>query len=201
MTNSNSLQLLNDTGQSVAESNKKRSLTFQETRLAEMLAEGINSELDCRRTTGISKPRLAELKMDADFMDVVDAMKAEFATKVMAYGLARLEVRLLRLNERAALVDRLLSQRAEQTDPSSPFYVRGAEKVPGADTGLIVPTLKTIGRGDNQQTIQEWTIDAAVLREIRDIELQAAKEVGGMRQQSVSINTGKVYIGVDVDDV
>ena len=48
----------------------------------------------------------------------------------------------------------------------------------GGDTGLLAHTMKSIGAGPNAEKVDEYTFDAALLRELREHEKQAAQELG-----------------------
>jgi hypothetical protein len=50
--------------------------------------------------------------------------------------------------------------------------------VPGGTTGLLVRTYKTLGSGESQRVVEEFTVDVALLKELREHEKQAAQELG-----------------------
>ncbi len=50
--------------------------------------------------------------------------------------------------------------------------------VPGGTTGLLTHTVKGIGSGDHFQAVDEYAVDTNLLRELREIEKQAAQELG-----------------------
>jgi hypothetical protein len=52
------------------------------------------------------------------------------------------------------------------------------QDVPGGDTGLLVHRVKSIGKGKHSRTIDLYHVDAALLKEMREIEKQAAIETG-----------------------
>jgi len=47
-----------------------------------------------------------------------------------------------------------------------------------ANTGYMVRTVKQIGGGDTAQVVEEFAVDTGLLRELREIEEQAAIECG-----------------------
>ncbi len=59
---------------------------------------------------------------------------------------------------------------------------RGADKAyrraPGGKTGLLVRTEKQVGAGDNARIVEEFAVDTALLKELREHERQAAQELG-----------------------
>jgi hypothetical protein len=68
--------------------------------------------------------------------------------------------------------------------------------VPGGRTGLLVRSLKTIGSGDAAREVAEYRLDAAILKELRELERQAAEEAGQWTTRS-EVN-GAVAVGVSV---
>jgi hypothetical protein len=77
------------------------------------------------------------------------------------------------------------------------------DDAPGTNTGLMVRQVKQIGTGPNAVTIEEFQIDAALMKEIRAIQEQAAAELG-QKVDKVAV-TGDVivrrYVGVQPEDV
>jgi hypothetical protein len=57
-------------------------------------------------------------------------------------------------------------------------------KAPGGDTGLLVRKLKQIGSGESARTVEEYEVDAALLREAREHEKQAAQELGQWNEET-----------------
>jgi hypothetical protein len=59
---------------------------------------------------------------------------------------------------------------------------RGADPtmqdVPGGRTGLLLKTVKVIGSGEAARQVEEYRLDAALLKELRELEKQAAEEAG-----------------------
>jgi len=50
--------------------------------------------------------------------------------------------------------------------------------VPGYETGLLTRTLKQLGSGAAVRIVEEFAVDTGLLAELRQMEQQAAKEVG-----------------------
>lgn len=59
-----------------------------------------------------------------------------------------------------------------------------AGEVAGGGTGTLVRQAKQIGAGRNAQTITEYAVDNGLIREIRGLEEQAAKELGDWVEKS-----------------
>jgi hypothetical protein len=52
------------------------------------------------------------------------------------------------------------------------------EHVPGGKTGLLTRSLKMVGSGDESTLVTEYVVDVPVIREIRALHEQTAKETG-----------------------
>lgn len=182
-----------------------RQLSFQEQRAATHIAEGLLPLRQVSLVTGLSQARLTLLSsQDPDFQDQVSFLREEFAARVLSTGLALRAVRQERLNERARLLDRLLSERAMVAlppGPENPFHDPDSLGVPGASTGLLVKTLRSVGSGPMAQVVDEWQLDRPVLRELAELEQQAAREAGQWRDVKVVESTTKAYIGIRIEDV
>ena len=56
--------------------------------------------------------------------------------------------------------------------------------VPGADTGLLVCRRRSIGSAAFSEKVCEWRLDAALLKEMRELEKQAAVELGWFAERA-----------------
>jgi hypothetical protein len=87
------------------------------------------------------------------------------------------------MDDRLQRLHRVIRERA--ADPEM-------QDVPGGPTGLIVRTTKMVGKKE----VKEYALDAALLREIRELEAQAARECGqayDAPQVSITQNTVNVH--------
>jgi hypothetical protein len=92
-------------------------------------------------------------------------LKAQIAGAFVEAQILDRDERVQRLRDRAVLLDQIIEQRSR--DPLM-------ADVPGGETGLICRKLKGIGR----QMIWEYTVDIALLKELRETERQVAQELG-----------------------
>jgi len=67
--------------------------------------------------------------------------------------------------------------------------------VPGGRTGLLVRTLKMIGAGKSAEVVEEYELDTGYLREIRELEKQAAIEKGHLVRRLFQSEPGILVIG------
>lgn len=72
--------------------------------------------------------------------------------------------------------------------------------IPGASSGLLVHTQKTIGSGLAARVIEEWSLDTPLLNAQLALERQAAQEAGQWADNHVH-TVQKLYIGVDMDEI
>jgi hypothetical protein len=90
------------------------------------------------------------------------------------------DARLLALQDRYDRLRRVIEARASDLETL---------KVPGGDTGLVVFTVRVVSGKDGKRiAVREHAVDAALLRELRAIEQQAAQEMGQLA--GVTDNTG-----------
>lgn len=56
-------------------------------------------------------------------------------------------------------------------------------EAPGGDTGLMVRSIKVVGNGEDAEAINLYSVDTALMAEIRNTLKQAAQEVGGWSEK------------------
>lgn len=111
----------------------------------------------------------------------------------MRYPIAKLRNRMQRLNRRWEKGHEVIEARA--ADPAM-------QNVPGGPTGLLVRTYKQIGVGRDAETVEEYAVDTATLRELREMEKQAAQELGQWNDDHAGQElTQKLYIGIQIEQI
>lgn len=144
-------------------------LTFRKEQAALLVARDEKTDEIIAAEIGIGRATLKRWKQDARFIARVEEHKATWREQVTQTGIAIMEQRVATLND---LHDRMLTIIAERA--ASPEM----QAVPGGTTGLLVHQIKAVGTGQNQTVIDEYVFDAALVREIRAHQEQAAKELG-----------------------
>src|SRR5262249_42455138 len=104
-----------------------------------------------------------------EFQARVDEISRQLDAECLRIGIARKVNRLRRLDDRARRIQRLIDARAADPDIAA---------LPGGETGLVVRREKSIGSDPAAQLVTEAEADVALLRELREIEKQAAIELG-----------------------
>jgi hypothetical protein len=118
---------------------------------------------------GVSRPALQKWKARPEFRARVDEHLEVFRQAALRHGVAVLERRVAALDERWRHLLRIIDERA-----ASPLM----QGVPGGTTGLLAHTARGLGSGDSFRVIDEFTLDRGLLRELREHEKQAARELG-----------------------
>jgi hypothetical protein len=90
------------------------------------------------------------------------------AAEIRGKGLVELSNRVDALNARWNRMHAVIDKRAADDSMTGP----------GADTGLLVRSYKTLGSGDSAVTVEEYQVDTGLLKELREHEKQAAQELG-----------------------
>jgi hypothetical protein len=101
--------------------------------------------------------------------DAVIAAIEESRAAIRQEGIAVKQIRIDRADERHRALQQVIDGRAAQYANST---------IPGASTGLLEHTQRSIGTGANAVTIDEYKIDVALLREMRELERQVSQELG-----------------------
>lgn len=126
-----------------------RNLTFSE----------IAERLEIDRTT------LWNWRQDPEFAARVEEIVEEHRAETRRIGIADKERRLSALNDRWCRLKRVIEARADAPEMAA---------APGGSTGLLVRTMKQVG----SKVVEEFAVDTGLLKELREIEKQAAVELG-----------------------
>ena len=145
------------------------SWTPPRTRAAELVADDDLSDEQIAATVGVSRRTLHTWRQHPEFMARVQERREAQRKAIEAKGIADKQNRIAFLNERHAALRQVVQERGEHESMAD---------VPGGKTGYVVRTMRAIGVGANQQTIEEYAIDTGLLKEFRAHEQQAAQELG-----------------------
>jgi len=164
---------------------KNACLLLFEDRLSD---DHIAEECGISRRTLTRWKQLPEVKEEIERLR--EAKRKEILKQVKTEGVADKANRLRALNKRWGKMLGIIEARATsalermveaQSEPPRGVTNRQWRLItgvaPGAETGLMVRQEKMLGGGEMAEKIVEWKIDIPMLRELRDIEKQAAIEV------------------------
>lgn len=155
---------------------------------AELLAENILTVNEIAEKLGITSRAIYGWKKFPEFQLRIQQQVEEFRKKAKAEGLAVWENRLKAYNDRWKRMQAVMNERA--ADPQM-------ADVAGGKSGLLIHRLKVIGKGDEAVTVDEYEVDAGLLRELRAHEEQAAKELGQWVEKTEAHN----YSEADIENL
>lgn len=175
--------------------------TSQSVRAVRLLAQGRKNNPQIASECDIDERQLLRWKHVPQFATAVKNLTARLIDESDRHAIGRRSERLGSLNHRWQLAQQVIAERAEyfrkqqRQLTSVSINSEGAivgnlelePPAPGATTGLLVKTQKMLGGGEHGTIIDEYEVDVALLKEIREIEEQAAKECGH-RQTSGGLN-------------
>jgi hypothetical protein len=166
--------------------------TVQREEAAALVADDTMTNAAICTRVGISLATLARWKHAPEFTARVEEHLAAFRKAVLDHGVARLELRVGALDDRWQRLRQVIEERARDQELT---------RVPGGSTGLLVRHSRGIGSGDRFERVDEYLLDAALLREMREHEKQAAYELGHWQGSRTDEPATKAYVVVGPDDL
>lgn len=145
-----------------------QTLTKNHHKAALLLAEDELTDEEIAASCGVSRQTIANWKKDSGFAGLV-------GDQVGRLNAAMLRLPIAKKRERLKTLDKLHRKALGVID------ARGDDmegETPGGETGLLVRQTKQIGSGRDAYKIEEYAVDVPLMREIRALEEQAAKELG-----------------------
>jgi hypothetical protein len=149
------------------------SWTARTHQAAALVADDHLSDYQIAKRLGVAKMTLERWKRRPEFRQRVVELVAKLEEKSEQYAIYHRLLRVEQLDQRWQQMLDVIRQRAADPDH---------RKAPGGNTGLLVRTVKMIGAGDTAQRVEEFTFDAALVRELREHEKQAAQEFGQFKE-------------------
>ncbi len=169
---------------------------------AVLLARG-ETWLSVETQLRIGPRTLGRWHREPEFMAVVAEEKQAIVAAIRAEGIANKQNRIDAYNERWTKQQQVIAARAADASMSEQA---------GARTGLLVRTYKPQRTyrqvssdedtaGEETSLIEEYAVDTGLLREMRELEKQAAQEVGDWDTEVAAAPAQKVYIGIFLERV
>jgi|GEM_PF-1697597 len=156
---------------------------------ARLLAEGERTFLEVAKAVGVHRNTLALWRQHPEFAGRVEGLVAECREQARWLAVGNVLRRVDRLNRDWIRLQRVVDARA--ADPSM-------RDVPGGPTGLLVRETKGVGTGEHFRLVETYRVDAALLRELREIEAQAARELGQWAEKTD--HSGGLTIKVEYEE-
>lgn len=154
--------------------NKAKLEAAQLLAVDELTDQEIADKVDVKRQT------LWGWKKRSEFAARVKELTDQLGEVAQRYAIGRRSRRVAALNNRWERMRKVIEERAADRE------MRG---VPGGETGVLVHTMKSIGSGPAAEKVDEYEFDAALLKELREHEKQAAQELGQWTEKKE--HTGK----------
>lgn len=136
---------------------------------AQLVAEDNLTQQEIADTVGIVRSTLWAWRKHPEFIAKVGQITEELRRNARLVGIAVKENRLKALDDRWRRLNAIIEQRAKHD------HFQG---FPGGNSGLMGRVAKWIGNGENRELVVEHELDVGLLKEIREIEKQAAQELG-----------------------
>jgi transcriptional regulator with XRE-family HTH domain len=193
--------------------------TAQRVQAATLVAQDELTDEQIAEKLGVDRRTLARWKESAPFQETVQALVEQFRQATSTLAIADKQQRVAALDDRWRRMRRVIDERATfygdlsaqhskppaakgRSQPAPAAAAAGPEWVaPGAGTGLLVHTMRSIGAGDNASVVTEWEVDTSLLREMRGHEEQAAKELGQWTEKSSIQASGSAVVFLEPREI
>ena len=159
-------------------------------RAAQLVAEDRLTDEQIAAQVGVVKVTLERWKRQPVFRSRVAAIIAEAVKRTESESINTVAGRALRYKRRAEKLDQVLAERAE--DPA-------VANAAGGKTGLVVRQYK-IANGREPIVMEEFVVDTATLAEIRQLEKQAAQDLGQWSDRGELDITGAPSLAIRLVD-
>lgn len=153
-----------------------------------LLASGLTPGA-AARIVGLPRRTVLSWQSIPAFKNAVQAAFDANSSSIVTHSLFSQQRRLTRLAHRSDLIDNAIDARAERAslDPNAPEE---------AHSGLFQE--KIIINARTGDAISVWEFDAAITREARELEKQAAQESGQWNAEDTSQRNMKMYGSIDI---
>ncbi len=149
-----------------------------------MLAEDAKDDHEIATACGVSASTLKRWKNDYQFRARINEHISAYREKIRITGIAVVENRISDLNAVRLKLKQIMEERAADPD---------MQNVPGGKTGLIVRQVKGIGKGDDFQMIELYSVDTGLISSLCEVSRQASQELGQWSDRAQVTHTVKAY--------
>jgi len=120
---------------------------------------------------GIHRTTLHDWRQNPEFAAAVRELEQALAEEVNRFTIAKRAERVGGYDERRQLMLRVIRERGE-------WFSKNEPSVPGGGTGLLIKRHKIVGQGKDATALPEYEEATGLLKELRELEKQAAIEAG-----------------------
>lgn len=163
----------------------KKSRAHRQDEAAQLLAEDRLSDREIAAQVEITDRQLWRWKKLPEFAAKVEKIRTDAAAQLAAQGVRLKQNRINRLQARLDKMDALIEARGAK--------MAETQEIEGGETGLLVRDYK--GKDADRAV---YSFDAALVREMRDHEKQAAIELGEWTEKSEVNNIGNAVPVINV---
>lgn len=158
---------------------------------ARLVAEDRQTDAAIAASLGITKRQLERWKRHPDFQRRVREIVRAEREAILARGIAERQNRLDAMDERHQRLSLIFQERAQEPE---------MRKVPGGKGGFLVRRFKQIGTGPDATLVEEYEADVGLSRELRELEKQAAQELGQWTEKRDLTSGGKpIEFTIEID--
>jgi len=158
-------------------------LGIQQIEMAELIAQGVLTYGEIGARYGITRQSVYWWTKQPAFAAKVEEFIEEGNAAIRRRAISHSVRRVDRLNRDWTRLQKVIEARAADASMVAP----------GSDTGLLVRKYKSIGSGPATEIVEEYEVDTATLKELREIEKQAAQELGQWVDRTTVDTTIKTY--------
>ena len=152
---------------------------------AQLLATDELTDQEIADQVGVQRKTLWAWKKKPEFSARVKELTDALGDVAMRYAIGRRSRRVAALNDRWERMKRVVLERAAAQE---------MQNAAGGQSGVLAHTMKSIGAGPNAEKVDEYAFDAALLKELREHEKQAAQELGQWIEKSAV--DGNLTLGI-----
>jgi len=177
----------------MAQNGTSNPLPGNKERAAQLCADDVLTDEQIAAKLGIGRRTIFNWRKEQSFVDRVAFHRRELAEKIRQEGIANRQNRVDAYNKRWGLLEEIRVARSED---------EWLADVPGGSTGLVVKQLKTVKHQyipdpddedgkPSQMLVETWesAVDTGFLNEFRQLEKQAAQDLGQWTEKKE--HTGK----------
>lgn len=155
----------------------------QREQAALLTAEDELTDAEIEALLNVAHSTLWRWRKVPEFRARVDELARELTAGPRKQAIARRARRVAELQRRHEKLLAVIEARGVHPD---------YQQLPGGETGVLVARHKIIGRGADSREVVEYEVDTGLLKELREIEKQAAIEVGDWSEKREL--SGKVQV-------
>jgi len=134
---------------------------------AQLMSNGKVTAKEICQATGLSPEAFNRIKSHEIFQREVDELIYQREKEISRSGFAQKANRILALN--------VIQERAQQSDPRSPFFNENYALIPGMSSGLIVTEEKSLGMGSTTTIAR---VDTGIVKSMIEVQNALGTETG-----------------------